>query len=84
MRGNPGTPSQYGNHHYYYLYGLERACELNQVARIDSRDWYFEGASLLLEMQQADGRFQHGGFADHCFAVLFLKKASFAVFTGDR
>ena len=29
------------NWQLYYLYGLERACELNQVALLGDRDWYF-------------------------------------------
>lgn len=82
VRENPGNPAQHAYWRYYYLYGLERACELSQVARLDEHDWYFEGATILLEMQASDGRFRNGGFVDLCFAVLFLKKASLPVFTG--
>jgi hypothetical protein len=81
-RDNPGPAAQHANWRYYYLYGLERACELSQIARVGDRDWYFEGASILLEMQDENGRFANGSFADQCFAVLFLKKASLPVFTG--
>ena len=42
---------------HYYLYGLERACEINQIALLGRRDWYFEGANILMETQvrQAGG-----------------------------
>ena len=66
----------------YFLYGLERACELSQVALLDDHDWYFEGATLILESQGANGRFQPGSEVENCFAILFLKKASLPVFTG--
>ena len=70
----------------YYLYSLERACELNHVARFAGFDWYFDGASVLLDWQQLDGSF-HGfghedGTAATCFAILFLKKAVLPVYTG--
>ena len=40
-----------GKHYHYYLYGLERACEINQIALLGHRDWYFEGANMLIENQ---------------------------------
>ena len=61
---------------------LRRACELSQVALLDDHDWYFEGATLILESQEDNGRFQPGSVVDNCFAILFLKKASLPVFTG--
>lgn len=71
---------------YYYLYGLERACELSRIALINGRDWYFEGALTLIALQEADG----GWPGDHypgevmertAMAVLFLKKSSAPVYT---
>lgn len=82
VRSNPGRVDGHEYWRLYWLYGLERACELGQIARLDERDWYFEGASLLLAMQQPDGHFEPGGTVDDCFAVLFLKKAQVPVSTG--
>ncbi len=45
----------YGKHFHYYLYGLERACEINQIALLGNRDWYFEGANILVETQNKSG-----------------------------
>jgi len=80
VRTNPTTDHGSAGWHYYYLYGLERACELNQVARIQDRDWYFEGAAYLLEDHFS--RKSLGGLTDTCFAVLFLKKAALPAITG--
>ena len=77
VRNNPGrNRSQF----YYYLYGLERACELSGVARIHDRDWYFEGTMQLLRTQKRNGSW--GSTTDTCFAVLFLKKAVAPAITG--
>jgi len=43
-------------HYYYYMYGLERACELSQVRLLGNHDWYFEGATMLLELQTGGAR----------------------------
>jgi hypothetical protein len=70
---------------------LERACELHGVALIRDRDWYFEGASTLLDLQSKDGswpaefRIRDGiyGFPVErtCFSVLFLRKESLPTYT---
>jgi hypothetical protein len=72
---------------YYALYGLERACELSGIARIDDRDWYWEGALTLLDLQSPDGSWptESGGGPRHeqtAMAILFLKQASLPVYTG--
>jgi hypothetical protein len=64
-----------GGWYYYYMYGLERAAELAQVALIGNRDWYFEGAEMLLGLQGDNGGFR-GQLEDACFAILFLKQAA--------
>jgi hypothetical protein len=71
VRNNPN----FHGHYLYYLYGLERAAELARVALIGNRDWYFEGAMVLTQMQRKNGAFV-GGLVDDCFAVLFLKQAA--------
>ena len=78
------NPNRGNSWAHYYLYGLERACELSQVAWLDDHDWYFEGATLLMESQAENGSFQGAREPEQCFAVLFLKKVSLPVFTGDR
>lgn len=84
VRSNPGRPRDHDYWRVYWLHGLERACELGQIARLGERDWYFEGASVLLAMQTPAGSFHPGGTIDDCFAILFLKKAQVPVSTGGR
>lgn len=70
-----------GKHwHLYYLYGLERACELNSTAIFQGRRWYGEGAELLMGTQSPEGKW--GSIENTCFAILFLKKAAPPVITG--
>ena len=84
VRCNPGFAERGDHHVYYWLYGLERSCELAGIARLQGRDWYHEGGVQLLSHQQENGSFR----AEHastllldstCFAVLFLAKATPAV-----
>ena len=74
--------------YYYYMYGLERVFELGQIALIGGRDWYFEGATLLIEMggQGPHSLFSNATLRQTCFGVLFLKLASppLPVTTGRR
>lgn len=76
--------------HYYYLYGLERACAFggSDRDRIGKHDWYAEGAKVIVPQQKEDGRWSTGslgsaeariGGSDLCdtsWALLFLKKAT--------
>ncbi len=87
VRSNPGWVGHCDHHWYYWLYSLERACELAGIARLCGRDWYHEGAVQLLAQQQQNGSFR----ADRgdtllleatCFAVLFLKKSTLPAITG--
>jgi hypothetical protein len=83
----PGLHASYYSHVFYYLYGLERACELSGIALINGRDWYLEGSLALLPRQNGDGSWHGttGGEYDAAtitaMAVLFLKKSSMPVFT---
>lgn len=68
-------------HHYYYLYGLERAGMITLTPRFGKRDWYREGAGLILSRQRPNGSWDSpqgtsGPVPDTCFAILFLKKAT--------
>ena len=83
VRCNPGFAERADNHWYYWLYCLERSCELAGIARLQGRDWYYEGCLQLLSQQQGNGSFR----SEHastllldatCFAVLFLAKATAA------
>lgn len=71
-------PEGVGSHmyHYYYLYGLERVAALSDREQIGGRDWYREGAIDLLKNQNADGGW--GSIEDTCFALLFLRRATFS------
>lgn len=61
--------------HYYYLYGLERACSMAGKLKLGQHAWYREGAEFLLGAQSPDGSWK-SNFTDTCFALLFLKRAS--------
>lgn len=70
--------------HYYYLYGLERVGSLLMEEVIAGHAWYLEGARLLVDEQRANGSWDGGRGPqrleqpDTCFALLFLKRASWA------
>ncbi|MHC5009340.1 MAG: hypothetical protein ACYTG6_00140, partial [Planctomycetota bacterium] len=68
---NPGAA---GKHHFYYLYGLERAGMLTARRWIGEHDWYKEGADVLLAHERERRNF--GGHVATSFAVLFLKRAT--------
>ncbi len=82
---NPGPP-EWGEGNakymlYYYLYAMERACILFGADSLGGHRWYAEGASAILQSQQADGSWNAGaGEANStwetCFAILFLKRAT--------
>lgn len=76
VTGNPPTHGW----HYYYLYGLERAGVLCGRENIGRRDWYRDGAGLMLSQQSADGRWVSGwkktGHDSTSFALLFLTRAT--------
>lgn len=83
VRSNPGFAERADRHWYYWLYCLERSCELAGVARLDGRDWYYEGALQLLANQQPNGSFRAEQpstllLDSTCFALLFLAKATAA------
>lgn len=87
VRSNPGHVEKGDDSYYYYLYGLERTCELAGVALVHGRDWYYEGAVQLLALQNRNGswpveRRGRNILEATCFAVLFLKKAALPPITG--
>ncbi|MFY9342287.1 MAG: hypothetical protein WAT39_07350, partial [Planctomycetota bacterium] len=87
VRSNPGFVDRADDNYYYWLYGLERTCELAGIALIQGRDWYYEGALQVMSFQNRNGAFRpertNGLLFDAtCFAVLFLKKAALPPVTG--
>ncbi len=79
---NPVSQGHQPLHHYYYLYGLERAGMLTMCMKFGKHDWYVDGSKLILSRQSGDGSWQTGGsgtvgpVVDTCFALLFLKRAT--------
>lgn len=62
---------------FYLLYSVERLCMIAGIETLGGRDWYADGAGLLIRSQGADGlwRGSHGAVPDTCMALLFLRKA---------
>jgi hypothetical protein len=69
---------EWGDHLYYYLYGLERAGRLSGRRFFGGHDWYRVGCRYLVKAQGDDGSWQGGGIeptmVSTCFALLFLSK----------
>jgi len=82
VKKNPAGSGKPFLHHYYYLYGLERAGMITLTSKFGEHDWFKEGATLILGQQRDDGRWDCGKWGtsgpvpDTCFAILFLKKAT--------
>ena len=95
-----GNPSDRGGtssgHHFYYLYGLERAGVLALVQSFGKHAWYAKGVQYLLAHQDAKGYWGRGEYTttvnkkrtvrtnicDTCFAILFLKRGTVPVAGG--
>lgn len=85
VEGNPQGEAAW---HYYYLYGLERVGAFFGLTHLGAHDWYAAGATQLLKEQRADGGWRMDGrsswppqpmpVANTCFALLFLRKATFS------
>ncbi len=58
LERNPGMGTAW---QYYYLYGLERAFVIMAKKFIGEHDWYREGAQMLVEAQEDDGRWAPSG-----------------------
>jgi ferric-dicitrate binding protein FerR (iron transport regulator) len=88
--GNPGVDKAVGNAYslipdgamyYYYLYAVERTGLLFGTEKFGAREWYPEGAAVLLKTQQADGSWpaadtHKNAVWDTCFSILFLRRAT--------
>jgi hypothetical protein len=90
-RCHPGSIERQQHWIFYYLYGLERAALLSNIALIQGRDWYFEGAMVLVGTQGSDGSWPSELMTDlgdesierTAMAVLFLKKGTVPVLSGQ-
>ena len=70
---------------FYYTYTVERFCSLNEIQEINGIDWYQDGASTLVKLQQVDGSWYHSeAIYDTCFSVLFLSQATGQILGFDR
>lgn len=67
-------------HVTYFLWSLERVCQVYGWSRLGDIDWYAHGCELLLREQQKDGSWEmdhrHGKPCDTAFALLFLRKSN--------
>lgn len=70
---NPGSASS--GWYFYYMYSLEKACEVLAVDAFDGRDWYVEGAEHLVTLQGAEGAWNNTP-NDTALALLFLNRAT--------
>jgi len=88
VRRNPGVAELGGHNLYYYLYGLERAGRLTGRRFIARHDWYREGASALVELQDGLRGLWRGSGHENVpvvatsFALLFLSKGRRPVVIG--
>jgi len=70
---NPGHPKN--RHQYYWLYSVERVGMAAGYKYFGNRDWFHEGASLLVRQQKGGHWTGHAGaIPETCFATLFLYK----------
>ncbi len=67
----------------YYLFNIERVGVLLDQRYLGTRDWYREGAELLMGIQRKGGRFG-AAEVDTAFALLFLKRATVSPLTQTR
>jgi hypothetical protein len=87
LRHHPGAIERQNQWFYYYLYSLERAALLSGIALVQDRDWYFEGAMVLVLAQQDDGHWPGELLWDqaierNAMAILFLRQGTVPVLTG--
>ncbi len=76
---NPQGESGHGNKSWlaYYLYGIERLCDIRGMKLLGDHDWYNDGARFLLANQGHEGNW--GKMESTCFALLFLSRSHLSV-----
>ena len=70
-RGNPGLRSNGVN--TYYLYGVERVGLASGYKYFGKKDWYKQGARVLMSLMRNDGSVG-GSLVDTSFSLLFLAR----------
>src|SRR5581483_657512 len=60
-RGGGGMGGGGFMHHYYYMYGLERAGILGLIPKFGEHDWYDKGCHMFVDGQKGDGSWDAGG-----------------------
>jgi hypothetical protein len=76
-------------YHYYFLYCMERACDLKRINLLAGHPWYVEGAQVLVDQQDPSGAWTKQDthlpcdVLNTCFALLFLNRATPAITAGD-
>ena len=73
----PANPKAKGFYDYYWLYGLERAAEMQGITHIGDKNWYAEGAEYICtnRTHSIDGSYAD----DVAFGLLFLNRATISV-----
>ncbi len=74
------NPAAGANHHYFWLYGVERVGGLLGLTELGGVEWYPEGAYFLLGEQQSNGSW--GSTVQTILALLFLERVTVPT-TGD-
>ena len=71
---------------FYWLWSLERAAALAGVEKLGDRDWYGEGAAVLLAEQKENGSWvgSESPFLATSFAVLFLSRSTRRVVATEK
>lgn len=88
--GDPSASSKDALVDMYFLWSVERVGMLYSLDKIDGKDWYRWGMSLLKATQSAQGHWHGRGghvsdsVADTCFALLFLRRVNLAVDLTDK
>ena len=76
-------------YHYYYLYCMERACDLKRIHLLAGHPWYEDGAKVLVDQQDPSGAWTKKDthnpcdVLNTCFALLFLNRATPAITAGN-
>jgi hypothetical protein len=75
------NPRVGGSWLWYWLYGVERVGGLCDVDELAGKNWYREGARIIVGAQQGDGAWPGDGGPQPstCFALLFLARATSSV-----
>jgi len=82
-RSNKRKPRNDSHWRHYWLWSLERACEVTATTRLGEHDWYAEGAAYLLGAQREDGSWRdpESALQSTCFGLLFLARRTSVTIT---